>query len=57
MNRLDAVAYLGQGLGGLRMENPGGGLGGAVSPPAGSGAAARKILKILHFIKAKINGI
>ena len=38
------------------MENPAGGLGGAVSPPAGSGAAPWKILKILHF-KAKIDGI
>ena len=38
------------------MENPAGGLGGAVSPPAGSGAVPRKILKILRF-KAKIDGI
>ena len=38
------------------MENPAGGLGGAVSPPAGCGAAPRKILNIMHF-KAKIDGI
>ena len=38
------------------MENAAGGLGGAVSPPAGSGAAPRKTLKIMHF-KAKIDGI
>ena len=28
---------------------PAGGLGGAVSPPAGSGAAPQKIFKIRHF--------
>ena len=39
---LSPVAYLGEGLGGLQMENPAGGLGGAV--------------KIMHF-KAKIDGI
>ena len=38
------------------MENPAGGLLGAVSPPARSGAVARKILKIMLF-KTKIDGI
>ena len=32
---------------------PAGGLGGAVSPPAGSGAAPQKILKIRRFFLSR----
>ena len=40
------VAYLGQGLGGLRMENPAGGLGGALwAPQRGPGQRPEKFWK------------
>ena len=36
---------------------PAGGLGGAVSPPAGTGAEPRKLLKISHFPITKLTGV
>ena len=49
----DMAAYLVHGRTQRGFEggspNPAGGLGGAVSPPAGSGAEPRKILKLTLF--------